>query len=87
MSFDIEKIAAEQAQIVARELLKTAKFGGTKAYFNSEAARIHEEANQEAGLTIIPRDEFFVARSRVDLVYNHLVLEYKRPDITEAAKG
>ncbi|MEW6230350.1 MAG: N-6 DNA methylase, partial [Bacillota bacterium] len=37
------------------------------------------ETGLEAGLTLVPRDEFSVARGRVDSLYNRLVLEYKRP--------
>jgi len=81
VSVDIEKIAAEQAPLVAKELLDAAKRGGTEADFRREAARILEQAGAAAQLTIVPRDEFSVARGRVDSVYNRLVLEYKRPGV------
>ncbi|MCD6405040.1 MAG: SAM-dependent DNA methyltransferase, partial [Planctomycetes bacterium] len=81
MSTDIERIAADQAPIVARQLLQAARRGGTEADFRREAARIFEEAGSAADLQIIPRDEFSVARGRVDSVYNRLVLEYKRPGV------
>ena len=81
MTVDIEKIAAEQAPRVAKELLDAARRGGTEADFRREAARILEQAASVAGLTIVPRDEFSVARGRVDSVYNRLVLEYKRPGV------
>jgi len=81
MSADVERIAADQAPIVARELRRIAARGGTEADFRREAARILEEAGSAAGLTIVPRDEFSVARGRVDSVYNRLILEYKRPNI------
>ncbi len=81
MSVEVETIAAEQARTVAEELLRIAKRGGTEADFRREAARLLEEAGARAGLTIIPRDEFSVARGRVDSVYNRLVLEYKRPGV------
>ena len=61
MSADIERVAAEQAPIVARELRRIAKRGGTEADFRREAARILEEAGSAARLTIIPRDEFSVS--------------------------
>lgn len=77
----MEKIAAEQAPIVARQLRRIAGRGGTEADFRREAARVLEEAGSVAGLTIIPRDEFSVARGRVDSVYNRLILEYKRPNV------
>ena len=81
MSVEVEAIAAEQARGVAVELLRIAKRGGTEADFRREAARLLEEAGARAGLTIVPRDEFSVARGRVDSVYNRLVLEYKRPGV------
>jgi hypothetical protein len=81
MDIDPEQIAAQHAASVARELLQAAKHGGTEADFRREAARILEEAGNAAGLKIVPRDEFSVARGRVDSVYNRLILEYKRPGI------
>jgi len=81
MRTDVEIIAAKQAPGVAKELLRIAKRGGTEADFRREAARLLEEAGARAGLTIVPRDEFSVARGRVDSVYNRLVLEYKRPGV------
>lgn len=81
MSADLERIAAEQAPVVASELLKCARVGCAEADFRREAARILETAASTAGLTITPRDEFSVARGRVDSVYNRLVLEYKRPGV------
>lgn len=63
MSVDRERIAAEQAQSVARDLRRAAQPGGTEADFRREAARILEEASTAAGLTIVPRDEFSVARA------------------------
>lgn len=81
MTIDLDKIAAEQATKVARQLLLAAKRGGTEADFRREAARILEEAGAAAGLLIVPRDEYSVARGRVDSVYNRLVLEYKRPGL------
>ncbi|MBN2565592.1 MAG: N-6 DNA methylase [Candidatus Eisenbacteria bacterium] len=81
MSVEVEGIAAEQARGVADELLRIAGRGGTEADFRREAASLLEEAGARAGLTIVPRDEFSVARGRVDSVYNRLVLEYKRPGV------
>lgn len=81
MDVDAEVIAAEQAPAVARKLWRVGNRGGTEADFRREAARILEEAGGAAGLTIIPQDEFSVARGRVDSVYNRLILEYKRPGI------
>lgn len=81
MTVEIERIAAEQARSVAGELLRIAKRGGTEADFRREAARLLEESGIQAGLTIVPREEFSVARGRVDSVYNRLVLEYKRPGV------
>lgn len=81
MSLEVETSAEKQASRVAAELLRIAQRGGTEADFRREAARLLEEAGARAGLTIVPRDEFSVARGRVDSVYNRLVLEYKRPGV------
>jgi SAM-dependent methyltransferase len=81
VSVEVEAIAAERAREVAGELLRIAKRGGTEADFRREAARLLEGVGTRAGLTIVPRDEFSVARGRVDSVYNRLVLEYKRPGV------
>src|SRR2546425_7877706 len=78
---DPERIAAELAPTVAASIVRVAKLGGTEADFRREAARILEEAGAKAELIILPRDEFSVARGRVDSVYNRLILEYKRPGI------
>jgi len=85
VSENLERIAAEQAPIIARELLNIARRGGTEADFRREAARILEDAGSAANLVLIPRDEFTVARGRVDSVYNRLVLEYKRPGVIKPA--
>lgn len=88
MSGEVETIAAGEARAVANELLRIANRGGTEADFRRETARVLEKAAARAGLTIVPRDEFSVARGRVDSVYNRLVLEYKRPGvIRESNKG
>jgi len=81
VAVDPEAKSAELAPSVARELNQAAQRGGTEADFRREAARILENAGSAAGLTIIPRDEFSVARGRVDSVYNRLILEYKKPGI------
>ncbi len=81
MSVEVETIAAEQAKGVAEELIRIARRGGTEADFRRESARLLEEAGARVGLAIVPRDEFSVARGRVDSVYNRLVLEYKRPGV------
>ncbi|MDK2931116.1 MAG: hypothetical protein PWR07_1247 [Bacillota bacterium] len=81
MVVDLDRAAAELAPTVAKSLLSAARSGGTEADFRREAAQILEEAAKEVGLTIVPRDEFSVARGRVDSLYNRLILEYKRPGI------
>lgn len=85
MNIDPERIAAEVAPTVAASLIRAAKLGGTEADFRREATQILEEAGAQAELTIVPRDEFSVARGRVDSVYNRLVLEYKRPGVLKAS--
>ena len=87
MSVDVEAIAAAQAPRVADELRRIAARGGNEADFRREAARLLEEAGARAELTIVPRDEFSVARGRVDSVYNRLVLEYKRPGVIRASNN
>jgi SAM-dependent methyltransferase len=79
MPSDPEAKAAEWAPLVARELVQAAQRGGNEADFQREVARILESAGAAAGLTIIPKDEYSVARGRVDSVYNRLIVEYKRP--------
>lgn len=88
MSVEIERIAADESRGLASELLRIAARGGSEADFRREAARLLEEIGARCGLTIVPRDEFSVARGRVDSVYNRLVLEYKRPGaIRESNEG
>lgn len=78
---DKDKITAELAPNIARGISRVARQATNEADFRREAARILEDAGLMVGLTIIPRDEFSVARGRVDSVYNRLILEYKRPGI------
>jgi len=87
MSLDLEQIAVDQARSVADRLRRAASQGGTEADFRREVARILEEVGAVASLTIAPRDEFSVARGRVDSVYNRLVLEYKRPGVLKATNS
>lgn len=84
MIHDLDRIAAEQSKEVSKQLIRAAAQGGTEADFRREAARIFGDAAQCAALTIVPRDEFSVARGRVDSVYNRFVLEYKRPGVIRA---
>ncbi|MEW6230478.1 MAG: hypothetical protein AB1700_20730 [Bacillota bacterium] len=81
MAAELDKAAAELAPTVTERLLRAARVGGTEADFRREAAQVLEEAGSKIGLTVIPREEFSVARGRVDSVYNRLVLEYKRPGL------
>lgn len=81
MQIDFEKNVPELAPLIARQLSEVARRVQNEADFRREAARILEDAGLSVGLTIIPRDEFSVARGRVDSVYNRLILEYKRPGI------
>lgn len=81
MEKDIEKITAELAPTIAKQISQIARQATNEADFRREAARILEDAGLSVGLTIVPRDEFSVARGRVDSVYNRLILEYKRPGI------
>ncbi len=72
---DLEDTASRLAPGVAKLLSNAAHAGTNEADFRREAAHILEEAGAEAGLTIVPRDEFSVARGRVDSLYNRLILE------------
>lgn len=81
MVLDVEQIAAEQAAGVARQLRRIADRGGTEADFRREAAQVLEEAGVAAELTIVPRDEYHVARGNVDSLYNRLIIEYKKPGL------
>jgi hypothetical protein len=87
MSEEIEKIAKNIAGELAGRIAGIAKPEYTEADFRREMARLLEEATNVAGLTIIPRDEFSVARGRVDSVYNRLILEYKRPGILKGSNS
>lgn len=81
MERDLDKLAAAEAPGVARALGRIAGRGGTEADFRREAARVFEETGAAVGLTIVPRDEYHVARGKVDSLYNRLVLEYKKPGL------
>jgi len=83
----VDKIASDQAKVVAREFLDTARRGGSEADFRREAALILDRAGSAAGLTVLPRDEFTVACGRVDSLYNRLILEYKKPGVLAASNS
>lgn len=87
MNPELETIVKQQAQGVSEEIRRIAMRGGTETDFRREAARLLEDAGEAVGLTIVPRDEFSVARGRVDSVYNRLILEYKRPGIISATNN
>ena len=82
---NLDAVAFGEARVVTDQLVRVSRQGGTEADFRREASRILEEAGAKAGLDIVPRDEFSVARGRVDSVYNRLVLEYKRPGIIKSS--
>jgi len=81
MPVDPEVVAADQAASVAGQLSQAAGEGGTEADFRRKVAQILEAAGEAVDLTIIPKDEYSVARGFVDSLYNRLVLEYKRPGV------
>lgn len=81
MGLPLEELAAQESHRVAEELLGAARRGGSEADFRHEVARIIDEVSGRCGLVITSRDEFSVARGRVDSVYNRLILEYKRPGV------
>jgi hypothetical protein len=65
---DSEAKSTELAPSLARELAEAAQRGGTEASFQREVGRILEWAGATAGLTIVPKEEFSVARDRADAV-------------------
>ena len=79
MAIDLEKVAKELAPEISRQLLAAADPKKTEADFRREAALILDDAASLAGVVMTVRDEFQVARGRVDSVYNRLVIEYERP--------
>src|SRR6266571_2822268 len=81
MITNLEENASRQAKVISEQLRAAAHRSESEADFRKEAARILEEAGSEVGVTLISRDEYTVARGRVDSVYNRLILEYKRPGI------
>jgi len=81
MPIDLEKTAKELAPEISRRLLAAADPKKTEADFRREAAIILDDAASRAGVVMIVRDEFQVARGRVDSVYNRLVIEYERPGV------
>ncbi len=81
------KLQAAQASDVSRKLLQAAKKGGTEADFRREVVRILDDVSALCGVTIVARDEFAVARGRVDSLYNRLILEYKRPGVLQGANS
>lgn len=87
MRADAERIAEDIARDLAARITRIARPEYTEADFRCELAQLLDEAVGAAGLMIVPRDEFSVARGRVDSVYNRLVLEYKRPGILKASNA
>jgi hypothetical protein len=80
MAQDLENVAKERAPEVACRMLAAAGPSRTEADFRREAARILEAGAPQACVTIAsPKDEYQVARGRVDSVYNRLVVKYERP--------
>ncbi len=78
---DPESLITQEAEPFATALLGAARRGGTEADFRRNVAKLLEDFSATAGLSMAPRDEFTVARGRVDSLYNRLILEYKRPGV------
>lgn len=78
---NLDARANQLADRVAKAIERAAQQYHSEADFRREAAAILGDAASEAGLEIVPGDEFVVACGRVDALYNRLVLEYKRPGI------
>ena len=81
MPIDLEKTAKELAPEISRRLLAAADPKKTEADFRREAAIILDDAASRAGVVMTVRDEYQVARGRIDSVYNRLVIEYERPGV------
>ena len=78
---DIEAVAAELGKDAAASLKRAAGSSVTEADFRREAAKIFDVAADKAGIELYQRDEYTVARGRLDSVYNRLIIEYKRPGV------
>jgi SAM-dependent methyltransferase len=79
MAINLESIAKELAPEISRRLLAAADPKKTEADFRREAALILDHVASRAGVAMTVRDEYQVARGRVDSMYNRLIIEYERP--------
>lgn len=66
MRADAKRIAKDIARDLAARITRIARPEYTEADFLRELAQFLDEAVGVAGLTIVSRDEFSIARSRVE---------------------
>lgn len=75
----LDQLASRVTSDFAQHLLNIATPDRTEADFRREVARLLDHIVSEAQILINVREEYHVARGRVDAVYNRLVIEYERP--------
>ena len=74
-----EKELREVAKRVTKGIREVARPGVNEAEFRKKFARLIEDFAQQSKIDIIPKEEYTVARGRVDAVYNRLIIEYEQP--------
>lgn len=75
----LDQLAARLAPNLAQRLLSIATPDRTEADFRREVTRLLDYVVSDAQIQLNVREEYHVARGRVDAVYNRLVIEYERP--------
>lgn len=75
----LDQLASRLAPNFAQRLLSIASPDRTEADFRREVARLLDYVVSDAQISLNVREEYHVARGRVDAVYNRLVIEYERP--------
>ena len=83
----LDDLAHRLAPKFSASLLQIAQAHTGEADFRREAARLFEEIAEQADIRLDVRDEFRVAKGRVDAVYNRLVIEYEHPGALRAERG
>ena len=83
----LENLAQQLAERFSSTLLQIARTHTGEADFRREAARLFEEIAEQADIKLDVRDEFRIAKGRVDAVYNRLVIEYEHPGALRHERG
>lgn len=68
MRADTERTAKDIVRDLAVRIIRITRPEYSEAYFRCELAQLLDEAVGAVGLTIVPRDEFSVARGRVESI-------------------